>query len=83
MPTLQEKLDAIRINFETRMAPPEVVEAFHQHRDELIASGQAERAVGVGQKAPDFELAGREGEVKLSQLLQNGPVVLTWFRGNW
>ena len=81
--TLQAKLDAIRVNFETTMAPPEVVEAFHQHRDELIASGQAERAIGVGQTAPDFELAGRNGSVKLGQLLNKGPLVLTWFRGNW
>ena len=81
--TLQAKLDAIRVNFETKMAPPEVVEAFHQHRDELIASGQAERAIGTGQQAPDFELEGRDGTVRLSELLKGGPVVLTWFRGNW
>lgn len=81
--SLQEKLDAIRVNFETKMAPPEVVEAFHRHRDQLIATGQAERAVGIGQAAPSFELQGRSGTVRLAELRQRGPVVVTWFRGNW
>lgn len=47
-------------------------------------SGILTKAVQVGQKAPDFELKNAKGEaVKLSTLLQDGPVVLTWYRGGW
>ena len=81
--TLQAKLDAIREDFETNKAPAEVVTIFHAHKDHLIASGQAQRAIGVGQTAPEFNLPGRNGNVSLSQLRSTGPVVLTWFRGTW
>ncbi len=81
--TLQSKLDAIRENFETNIAPAEVITTFHAHRDHLIASGQAQRAIGVGQNAPDFDLPGRNGNVSLGELRATGPVVLTWFRGTW
>ncbi len=41
-------------------------------------------ALNVGDKAPDFTLMDATGtEVKLSSLLQDGPVVLTWYRGGW
>lgn len=47
-------------------------------------SGVTEKAVQVGQKAPDFELKNAKGEtVKLSALLKQGAVVLTWYRGGW
>ena len=81
--TLQAKLDAIRENFETNMASAEVVTLFHAHKDPLIASGQAQRAVGVGQTAPEFNLPGRHGNVSLAELRSRGPVMLTWFRGTW
>ncbi len=80
---LQSKLDAIREDFETNKAPADVVTIFHAHRDKLLASGQAQRAVGISQTAPEFNLPGRSGNVKLSDLRATGPVVLTWFRGTW
>jgi len=47
-------------------------------------SGVTDKAVQVGQKAPDFELKNAKGEtVRLSTLLEQGPVVLTWYRGGW
>ena len=81
--TLQAQLDTIRENFETNMATPEVLTIFHAHKDHLIVSGQAERAIGVGQTAPEFNLPGRSGDVSLSELRASGPIVLTWFRGTW
>ena len=81
--TLQARLDEIRANFETNIASAEVVTAFHAHRDRLIDSGQGQRAIGVGQTAPEFELLGRNGNVSLSTLRSIGPVVLSWFRGTW
>jgi hypothetical protein len=81
--TLQAKLDAMREDFETNEAPAEVVTIMHAHKDHLIASGLAQRAIGVGQIAPEFSLPGRSGNVSLSDLRSTGPVVLTWFRGTW
>jgi len=41
-------------------------------------------ALTVGDSAPDFELKNALNQpVKLSALLQGGPVVLTWYRGGW
>ena len=41
-------------------------------------------ALRPGDAAPDFTLpAAGGGTVQLSALLENGPVVLTWYRGGW
>ena len=43
-----------------------------------------ERALKEGDTAPDFTLKNASGnEVSLAKLLENGPVVLTWYRGSW
>ena len=45
----------------------------------LVVAGPA-RALEVGEKAPDFALAGPEGKpIKLSDLTAKGPVVLYTF----
>ncbi|SFR82694.1 peroxiredoxin-like family protein [Maribacter stanieri] len=41
-------------------------------------------AIKIGQKAPDFELPNAEGKsIVLKSLLKKGPVVITFYRGNW
>lgn len=42
-------------------------------------------ALDVGDRAPDFELAEAETDarVKLSDVLAEGPVVLSFYRGHW
>ena len=41
-------------------------------------------ALGVGDRAPDFELPDVDGgRVRLSDVLRGGPVVLTFYRGAW
>ena len=45
---LQGKLDTFKTEFETRRAPPAVLAIMHRVTDELIASGQAQRAQFVG-----------------------------------
>lgn len=43
-----------------------------------------EKALKAGTKAPDFTLRNHNGEpFTLSLALEKGPVVLTFFRGNW
>jgi peroxiredoxin len=82
--SLQEKLDAFKSHFESKVAPPDVVELFHRTTAELIATGQAERSLKVGDVAPAFMLTNAEGEpVSSTALLERGPLVVTFYRGVW
>jgi peroxiredoxin len=82
--SLQDKLDAFKAEFEGKKAPPEVVAVFHRSTAELIASGQAARALNVGDRAPAFRLpdSGR-ATVTSAELLAKGPLVVTFYRGAW
>src|SRR6266576_5180021 len=51
---------------------------------QLMNSGAAENALKEGEQAPDFTLPDARGNaVRLSHLLRQGPVVLTFYRGAW
>jgi peroxiredoxin len=51
---------------------------------QLIHSGAAEHALKEGAQAPDFILPDARGNaVRLSHLLAQGPVVMTFYRGQW
>ncbi|PMZ18201.1 alkyl hydroperoxide reductase, partial [Pseudomonas sp. FW306-02-F08-AA] len=64
--------------------PPDVVAVMHRVTDELIASGQAGRALHAGDRAPVFALPDPDGKLVSSQdLLTSGPLVLTFYRGAW
>lgn len=81
--SLQDKLDAFKEQFKTQ-APAEAFEAFGRSTQELIDSGQAERALKAGDQVPDFVLADSErNDVSLNDLLAKGPVVMTFYRGVW
>ena len=81
--TLKEELDARLAQF-LQTASPDRIAAYQHGVDELAASGFAEGAVKEGDMAPDFSLPNVRGEeVRLSQLLAKGPVVLTFYRGGW
>lgn len=55
-----------------------------QATDELRKSGIVDQTLNVGGKAPDFSLPNVWGtEVKLSNQLRKGPVVLSFYRGGW
>lgn len=68
-------------------APPsthEVRAAFAASFDELRESGILDRALSVGDRAPDFELPSANGiNIRLSELRAAAPVVLVYYRGNW
>jgi peroxiredoxin len=50
----------------------------------LEASGISSRALGVGETAPDFELPDPSGRmVRLRELLADGPVIVSFYRGQW
>jgi peroxiredoxin len=51
---------------------------------ELFDTGQTERATNVGDIAPGFSLPNATGDtVTLNDLLRDGPVVLSFYRGSW
>jgi peroxiredoxin len=83
--SLKEKLDALRADKEEgRIFPPDVVAQMHKSTAELVASGQAERALKAGDPAPSFVLPDANGALVSSQdLLATGPLVLTFYRGVW
>jgi peroxiredoxin len=82
--SLQAKLDELKRNFETKIASPAVVSALHRAVDELIASGAQDRALKVGDVAPQFALPDSEGTIVSShELLARGPIVITFYRGVW
>ena len=86
--SLQDKLDAFKANFEAGKppysVPPSVIETMHRATAELIASGQAERALKAGDKAPIFLLNDSDGHlVSSAELLSKGPLVVSFYRGVW
>jgi peroxiredoxin len=83
--SLKEKLDALSAAKDAgRFFPLEVAAQMHRATAELIASGQAERALKEGDRAPSFALPDAQGSlVSSQQLLAQGPLVLTFYRGIW
>lgn len=86
--TLQATLDAFRADFKAGKppfnAPAHIHPIMERATAELIASGAAQRALKVGDKAPLFSLKNADGElVSSAQLLAKGPLVLTFYRGVW
>jgi peroxiredoxin len=86
--SLQDKLDAFRNNFEAGgppfHAPASIHEPMHRATAELIASGLASRALKVGDPAPAFILHDSDGRsVSSADLLKQGPLVATFYRGAW
>jgi peroxiredoxin len=86
--TLQSRLDAFKADFEAGKppynVPPSVIEIMHRATNELIASGAAARALKAGDKAPAFTLNDPDGHpVNSADLLQRGPLVLSFYRGVW
>jgi peroxiredoxin len=56
----------------------------HRATDDLRASGILDGVIKVGDRLPPFALQNAFGqEVRSSELLANGPLVLAVFRGTW
>jgi hypothetical protein len=80
---LAEKLDAIREGADKRI-PPDKRAIMHRATDDLRASGILNRVIKPGDRLPPFALKNAFGqEVRSSELLAKGPLVLTVFRGSW
>ena len=86
--SLQARLDAFKADFEAGKppynVPPSVIATMRRATAELIASGLAERALKVGDRAPAFELKDANGAVvRSSEFLERGPLVVSFYRGVW
>ncbi len=76
---LQEKAAANAANY-----PADVVQTYAQGIEIVRATDIEESAKQVGEMAIDAQLSGWKGEqVRLSDLWQDGPIVLMWYRGGW
>ncbi|MCB1207928.1 MAG: AhpC/TSA family protein [Verrucomicrobiales bacterium] len=81
--SLKQQLEARKAESAAK-SPAEVKTAYAAGIQAVADSGVVDSAKQVGDRAPDFTLKNALGEsVTLSQLLKQGPVVLTWYRGGW
>ena len=85
---LQDRLDAFKADFESGRwifkPSREAIDIMHRATDELIASGQVQRARKAGDVAPEFTLNDPDGKpVSSRELLARGPLVLSFYRGVW
>lgn len=78
LPSLQSQLDAISANI-----PDAIGSRIAAGAGDIAASGTA-RGLEVGVRAPGFALPDALGNpVTLPHLLSDGPVVVTFYRGEW
>jgi hypothetical protein len=80
---LQDKLDEYKKSFLEKV-PPEAVEVIQRATEDLKNSGILEKVLKVGESAPEFSLPDVNGNlVDLKGLLAQGPVVISFYRGQW
>jgi hypothetical protein len=88
MVNLQERLNEFKKSFESGAppynAPREAIETTHRATAELKATGIEDRALKVGDRAPDFKLFNQDhAELASADLLRQGPLIVSFFRGHW
>ena len=88
MADLQSRLDEFKKAFESG-APPYnatqgAIETMHRATAELEASGLANKGLRVGDRAPEFSLFNQDHvQVNSADLLRQGSLVVSLFRGHW
>lgn len=81
--SLKDSIEEFRKQFLAQV--PEEIQAIMQTAtDELKQSGLEDQCCKTGDKAPDFSLPNIKGDkLTLTELLDKGPVVLSFYRGGW
>src|SRR5258707_3093354 len=80
---LQQQTDALFAHAKNQI-PDDLLKDLLSPVEHLIASDAAEKVLKEGTQAPDFTLPDVLGNrVTLSQRLRQGPVVLSFYRGEW
>jgi peroxiredoxin len=83
LPSLQPELAATAAHLASAL-PPQANQTIDAGIAAVEAAQIAASSLGAGDRAPDFTLPNATGgAVRLADLLQRGPVVLTFYRGNW
>jgi peroxiredoxin len=81
--SLKAQLDACRRAFEASTLPS-VGAALESSVAELVQTGLVRQALKAGEVAPMFRLRSSSGDfVSLSEVLDRGPAVISFFRGGW
>ncbi|CAM1374495.1 peroxiredoxin-like family protein [Tenacibaculum xiamenense] len=81
--TLEQSLQKLKEKIEGKL-PKEFVEIMHEATADLKASGIEINILKVGDKAPKFSLKNQNEEIVSSEdLLKEGNVMLTFYRGIW
>jgi hypothetical protein len=88
MASLQERFDEFKKSFESGgppyNAPHEAIETMHRATAELKATEIEKRALNVGDRVPSFTLFNQDHvQVDSADLLRQGPLVVSFFRGHW
>ncbi|MFC0525571.1 peroxiredoxin-like family protein [Pontibacillus salicampi] len=82
MTTMQQQYKEYIEKFKQK-APAEMQEQMSQAIEELENSSEG-KGLKVGQEAPDFTLPDAKGsQVNLYDVLEDGPVIVTFYRGGW
>jgi len=78
------ELNAARAKYRGEIIPKPALTIMDAVTSRLAASNLAARAHKIGDAAPDFILPDVQGEpVRLRALLDQGPVVVVFYRGGW
>ena len=81
--SLNDQLDSLTAKLRA-MVPAERLAVVDVAAEELIHSGQADRALKAGDRAPVFELPDGDGMPwRSADLLGNGPLIIVFYRGRW
>ena len=81
--SLTDELQAIRDGAKDQI-PSEALATMEEAIEDLSRSSILDRSLKVGEKAPDFALPNVNAEtVRLSDLMEKGPVVICFYRGDW
>lgn len=83
MPSLKSQLEAKKEAFSLK-ADSLKKKIYKEGIEDVANSGILDKALNVGDTAPNFKLTNALGEsVELSEYLKKGKVILTWYRGGW
>lgn len=67
-----------------RQANPDFMQGIDENIAQAKAFKEGENALKVGQSVPNFELPNAKGDlVSFFELLEKGPLVVTFYRGSW
>ena len=81
--TLKQKIEAYKEGFKKK-APQEAQKIMRRATNDLQNSPQMINTIKVGDMAPDFSLKNTaNNDIVMSDLLDRGPVALSFYRGRW